>query len=189
MYSCGSTAPLRCSWNLRPSAVAASSGPSLPTLCRWCLGPPCSLLLRRLAPRCVSNSSPRSARRTRTWNAERPICSLFLRGSPRQKPSGIADSFEEWLLKRHGISRRIAVSSYSLATLPSLVVGTEYVATVHARIARRLCGAGLLEIRTAPVRFDRMEESMQWRKLHADDPGLAWLRGLPVEASKHIEGV
>lgn len=105
------------------------------------------------------------------------------------KPSGIDDSFEERFLKRHGISRRIAVSTYNFAALPSLVVGTECVATVHARIARRLCGAWPLEIRTAPVRFDRMEESMQWHKLHANDPGLAWLRGLLVEASQHIDDV
>lgn len=30
---------------------------------------------------------------------------------------------------------------------------------------------------------------MQWHKLVASDPGLAWLRGLPVEASQHIKGV
>lgn len=105
------------------------------------------------------------------------------------KPSEIADSFEGWFLKRYGISRRIAVSTYSFVTLPSLVVGTEYVATVHTRIARRLAGAWPLQVRPAPVPFDRMEESMQWHKLHTNDPGLAWLRGLLVEASLHIDDV
>lgn len=105
------------------------------------------------------------------------------------KPSEIADSFEGWFLKRYGISRRIAVSTYSFVTLPSLVVGTECVATVHTRIARRLAGAWPLEVRTAPVPFDRMEESMQWHKLHANDPGLAWLRGLLLDAAQHIDDV
>jgi len=105
------------------------------------------------------------------------------------KPSELADSFEGWFLKRYGISRRVAVSTYSFVTLPSLVVGTEYVATVHTRIARRLAGAWPLEVRPAPVPFDRMEESMQWHKFHTKDPGLAWLRGLLAEASKHIDEI
>lgn len=99
------------------------------------------------------------------------------------------DAFEGRFLKRYGISRRIAVSTYSFVTLPALVVGTEHVATVQARVARRLAGSWPLEVRPAPVPFDRMEESMQWHKFHANDPGLAWLRGLMVEAARHIDDV
>lgn len=99
------------------------------------------------------------------------------------------EAFEEWFLKRYGVPRRIAVSTYSFVTLPALVVGTEYVATVQTRIARRLARAWPLEVRPAPVPFDRMEESMQWHKFHTNDPGLAWLRGLFAEAAKHIDDI
>jgi DNA-binding transcriptional LysR family regulator len=53
--------------------------------------------------------------------------------------------------------------------------------------ARRLAGARSLEVRSASVSFDGMEESKQWHKFHANGPGLAWLRGLLVEASRHID--
>jgi LysR family nod box-dependent transcriptional activator len=106
-----------------------------------------------------------------------------------QPTGGRAEAFEAWFLKRYGVSRRVAVTSYSFVALPALVVGTEYVTTVHARIARRLVRGWTLEIRPTPLPFDRMEESVQWHKFRTNDPGLAWLRGLLVEASRHIDEV
>jgi DNA-binding transcriptional LysR family regulator len=97
------------------------------------------------------------------------------------------DAFEGWFLKRYGVTRRIAVSTYSFTTLPALVVGTEMVATVHARVAARLVKAWPLEIRPTPIPFDKMEQSVQWHKFRASDPALIWLRGMLAEAAKHID--
>lgn len=98
-----------------------------------------------------------------------------------------ADAFEGWFLKRFGVTRRIAVSTYSFITLPAMVVGTEYVATVHARIAQRMARALPLEIRPTPIPFDRMEQSVQWHKFRTKDPGLVWLRGLLAQASQCMD--
>jgi len=106
-----------------------------------------------------------------------------------QPGSGRVDAFEGWFLKRYGITRRVAVLTYSFVTLPALVVGTDRIATVHERIARRLVGAWPLEIRPTPMKIDPMEQAMQWHKFRTNDPGLSWLRGLIVEAAQHIDEI
>ena len=101
--------------------------------------------------------------------------------------SARADAFEGWFLKRFGLTRRVAVSTYSFITLPAMLVGTELVATVHARVAVRLAKAWPLEIRPTPMPFDRMEQSVQWHKFRATDPSLVWLRRMLAEAVRRMD--
>ncbi len=104
-----------------------------------------------------------------------------------QPTGGRADAFEAAFLKRRGIARSIAVTTYSFVTLPALVTGTSRIATVHSRIARRLVRAWPLEIRPMPMPFDPMEEAMQWHRFRSVDPGLVWLRDLLSEAARRID--
>jgi LysR family transcriptional regulator, nod-box dependent transcriptional activator len=106
-----------------------------------------------------------------------------------QPAGGRADAFEGWFLKRYGVTRRVSVLTYSFVTLPALLVGTDRVATVHERVARRLAGAWPLEIRPTPMPFDRMAQAMQWHKFRTNDPGLTWLRSLVAEAARRIDEV
>jgi DNA-binding transcriptional LysR family regulator len=87
------------------------------------------------------------------------------------------------------LTRRVAVLTYSFITLPALLVGTDRVATVHERVARRLVGVWPLEIRPTPMHFEPMEQAMQWHKFRSNDPGLTWLRGLIGEAARRIDAV
>jgi DNA-binding transcriptional LysR family regulator len=104
-----------------------------------------------------------------------------------QPGSGRTDAFEGWFLKRYGITRRVQVLTYSFITLPALLVGTDRVATVHERVARRLAGVWPLEIRPTPMAIDAMEQAMQWHKFRTNDPGLSWLRSLASEAARRID--
>jgi LysR family nod box-dependent transcriptional activator len=104
-----------------------------------------------------------------------------------QPGGGRVDAFEGWFLKRYGVTRRVAVLTYSFITLPALLVGTDRVATVHERVARRLVGTWPLEIRPTPMHFEPMEQAMQWHKFRTNDPGLTWLRGLMTEAARRID--
>lgn len=99
------------------------------------------------------------------------------------------DAFEGWFLKRYGLTRRVAVSTFSFTMLPALVVGTDRVATVHARVAARMARIWPLEIRPTPIPFDKMEQSVQWHKFRTSDPALVWLRGMLAEAVRHIDEV
>lgn len=104
------------------------------------------------------------------------------------RPSGTDnDSFESWFVKRYGVTRRVAVTTYGFATVPALVVGTHHVATVHARLARLLVAAWPLEIRPVPVPMTKMEQAVQWHKYRTQDPGLVWLRGLFRDAVKRMD--
>lgn len=104
-----------------------------------------------------------------------------------QPAGGRADAFEGWFLKRYGVTRRVAVLTYSFITLPALLVGTDRVATVHERVARQMVRLWPLEIQPTPMAIDPMEQAMQWHKFRTNDPGLAWLRGLAADAAKRMD--
>lgn len=104
-----------------------------------------------------------------------------------QPSNGRVDAFEGWFLKRYGVTRRVEVLTYSFITLLALLVGTNRVATVHERVARRLVGVWPLEIRPTPIKIDAMEQAMQWHKFRTNDPGLSWLRSLVAEAARRID--
>jgi LysR family transcriptional regulator, nod-box dependent transcriptional activator len=95
-----------------------------------------------------------------------------------QPQGSVGESFEAWFVKRYGVTRRVAVTSYGFAALPAMVAGTELIATVHARLARALQPAWPIEIRPPPLPITAMEQGVQWHKYRSQDPGLVWLRGL-----------
>ncbi len=99
-----------------------------------------------------------------------------------QPPGAAGVSFESWVVKHQGIQRRVAVQSYSFSTLPAMVVGTDHIATVHARLARMLQPVLPIVLRAPPVPVDAMEQGLQWHGYRNQDAGLLWLRGLLREA-------
>lgn len=104
------------------------------------------------------------------------------------QPAGTTgETFEGWFIRRYGISRRVTVKTYGFAMLPALVVGTEYVATVHARLARAFAACWPLALRELPFPAEPMQQSMQWHKYRTQDPGLVWLRELMHRAVRRMD--
>jgi LysR family transcriptional regulator, nod-box dependent transcriptional activator len=99
-----------------------------------------------------------------------------------QPPGSPGGSFEDWFVKRYGVTRRVAVTSYGFATLPALVVGTELIATVHERLARLFQPTLAIELRKPPLPITAMEQGLQWHSYRTRDPGLVWLRMLLKQA-------
>jgi LysR family nod box-dependent transcriptional activator len=81
----------------------------------------------------------------------------------------------------------VAVTSYGFSALPAMVVGTEFIATVHARLAQALRPAWPIELRTPPLPVTAMEQGLQWHKYRTQDPGLVWLRGLLGRAAARMD--
>ena len=102
-------------------------------------------------------------------------------------PTPQADSFEGWFLKRYGVSRRVAVKTYSFTVLPALVSGTEYIATVHARLAERMTHTCPLVTHPCPIQIEPMRQCMQWHRYREKDPGIQWLRGIAADATLHMD--
>lgn len=103
-----------------------------------------------------------------------------------QPPGRIGISFEAWFLQRFGVTRRIAVTTYSFSAMPTLVIGTPFVATVHRRLAEQFARQWPLALRETPITIDAMDQSLQWHKYRAQDPGLVWLRDLARQASEAV---
>lgn len=92
--------------------------------------------------------------------------------------SGLPPVFDGWFTESLGRTRRVEVTSYSLASLPHLVAGTERIATIHARVARRMAAALPVVLRPVPLPMPRLELVMQWPQSRQDHGALRWLRDL-----------
>lgn len=95
-----------------------------------------------------------------------------------QPPAGNAPSLEAWFVQRYGLSRRVEVTSYSFASTPALVVGTERIATVHSRLAMQAAQQLPIVRRDVPLVMAEMSQVMQWHRYRTRDPGIKWLRGI-----------
>lgn len=99
-------------------------------------------------------------------------------------PTSAAKSLETSLLAEAGVTRRIDVRTFSFATLPHLITGTDRIATIHERIAKLVAPQSELVIYPLPVDLPPMEQMMQWHAYRERDPGLVWLRNLMAEAAR-----
>jgi DNA-binding transcriptional LysR family regulator len=90
-------------------------------------------------------------------------------------------------LPRTGFDLDVAVRSPVFTPLPSLIVGTDMVATVHARLARLAARHLPLTCRPAPVALEPLRMFAQWHKYRSRDPGLVWLRGLLQDAVQRMD--
>jgi len=104
-----------------------------------------------------------------------------------QPPGTTMDSFETWFFRRFGIARRVAVKTYAFASMAPLIVGTDYIATMHLRLARALARAWPLTLLPTPAPMMEMEQIAQWHAYRARDPGIVWLRGLLRDAVRRMD--
>lgn len=102
-------------------------------------------------------------------------------------PDNRSDYLDPILSARFDIQRQIVVSTSSLTTLGALVSGTEYIATVHARLAEKMAKAAPLEIRPLPFDIPPMKQCLQWHDYRSQDPGLVWLREQFSRAARRMD--
>ncbi|MFT4257630.1 MAG: LysR substrate-binding domain-containing protein [Pseudoxanthomonas sp.] len=98
--------------------------------------------------------------------------------------------FESWFASRHGEHvRRIEVSVNSFHLLPKMIVGTNRVATLHARMA----GSHLkkLPLRTARPLFEmpHLVEVLQWHRHRDLDPGTRWVREKIIAMAQKLPAI
>lgn len=103
------------------------------------------------------------------------------------QPPASGPSFESWFLERHGVSRRVEVTTYSFTSVPPLLANTERIATVHSRLAKIALQSMPLTALPPPLEMPRMEQSIQWHKYRTQDPALIWLRRLVHRAVERMD--
>lgn len=95
-------------------------------------------------------------------------------------------SFEERELRRHGVERRIEVHVPNFAAMVSMVVGTDRIATVHARIAHALARQFPIRILKCPFPVSGFRESLQWPEPLESDPAVRWMRDVIVDVAASL---
>ncbi|HYP30517.1 MAG TPA: LysR family transcriptional regulator [Burkholderiaceae bacterium] len=85
-------------------------------------------------------------------------------------------TFESWFFAAHGVDRNVVVVASSFNALPPLVVGTQRIATVHARLARMYARVLPVRVLEPPFEIPPLQLVMQWNRHNAQDAAHAWLR-------------
>lgn len=85
------------------------------------------------------------------------------------------ESYESLVMKELKIERKVALHSYSFTSLPYLVAHTEYLATVHSRLANTHARSFELDIHELPFDFPDMEQAIQWHAYRKNDEELKFL--------------
>lgn len=95
-------------------------------------------------------------------------------------------SIEQWLIQKHGHSRRIEVIAPNFTLLPHLVIGTNRIAVMHARLASIAAQSLPLRLLPLPITLPGMVEMMQWPAHHTNEPGSQWLRQILQETAASL---
>ena len=90
-------------------------------------------------------------------------------------------TFDQQILDQAGLSRQTAVSVPLFTLVPRLVVGTQRIATVHARLAELYARSLPIRILAPPIAFPILTEVLEWHYHEEDDPCLSWFRKAIVE--------
>jgi DNA-binding transcriptional LysR family regulator len=95
--------------------------------------------------------------------------------------------FETSFTSKYGIKRRLIATTFSFAALPALVIGSENIATIHARLARKMAKVWPLTIHPLPFDIPPMKQCVQWHQYRNNDEGLIWLRNILKEAAINMD--
>jgi LysR family nod box-dependent transcriptional activator len=89
---------------------------------------------------------------------------------------GPGPNFDELFLRRLKYKRRTEVVTHSFDVVPHLVVGTDRIATVATRLAKKYSKFLPIKLIPLPIAVPPMVEVLQWHKYHDGDPAYVWMR-------------
>lgn len=92
-------------------------------------------------------------------------------------------------LDRLGVTPRVVATTGGWLPLPFLVAGTDLVAAIPERLARRVSGAAGVTLVEPPFGIIELVEAAWWHPLHATDVALTWLRGIVAEVAAALPPV
>jgi len=97
-------------------------------------------------------------------------------------------TFEGWVLKQNQIQRRVEISVPNFLSIPLLLSGTERIATVHRRLAKRFTRWLPLKTAELPFEIPNLSISAIWHRSSENDPCIKWLvEELAIIASRKEE--
>lgn len=103
------------------------------------------------------------------------------------QPPNSNPSFETHSFERAGIRRNVQVRTFSFSCLPSLLIGTDRIATLQKKLVKKAISQGMaLASMALPIELPHLNERMQWHKYQNSDLGMIWLREIFKEAITRI---
>jgi DNA-binding transcriptional LysR family regulator len=97
-------------------------------------------------------------------------------------------NFDDWFMRRQKQTRNVEIVTPSFLTMPSFVIGSNRIATMHRRMANRLSTYHPLTIREVPLDIPTIREAIQWHISNNNDPAIRWVvERLSVAASQKAE--
>lgn len=85
-------------------------------------------------------------------------------------------TFEHWYLATHHVARNVVVTASTFNALAFLVIGTQRIATLQARLARLYEKLLPLRLLRPPLDIPPLKLVMQWNGHKTQDAAHAWLR-------------
>ncbi|WP_373987211.1 LysR family transcriptional regulator [Duganella sp. BuS-21] len=95
-------------------------------------------------------------------------------------------TFDGWFMESFDVKRRVEVTAPSMTALPSMVVGTDRIATVHRRIALNAQATLPVKVWEPPPRIPRLVQMLQWHKHRSNDPAISWIREKFITAAASV---
>ena len=95
--------------------------------------------------------------------------------------------FDEWIVERMGLDRRVELVVMNFTSLFPSVVGTRRLATVHRRLAQFYARYLPIRILDLPLEAPRIAEAIQWHRHFDADPGVLWMRSTLQEVVRDME--
>ncbi len=83
--------------------------------------------------------------------------------------------FEDWFVRKQTQQRRVEVVAPSFLAVPSFIIGSNRIATMHRRLARKLSAYLPLMMREAPISIPPIREAVQWHISNNNDPAIRWI--------------
>ena len=100
---------------------------------------------------------------------------------------GESPNFDEHFLRKLNFKRRIEITAPGFDLAPHLVVGTDRIALVTTRLARRYAEWLPLRIVPSSVEIPPLVEVLQWHKAHDQHPAHLWFRAQLRDAVLRME--
>jgi DNA-binding transcriptional LysR family regulator len=85
-------------------------------------------------------------------------------------------TMDQWFLQTTGVARRVGITTNDFNTVPGMVINTNRIATMHARLAKHFARYFPLRLLDPPVALPSVTMAMQWHKYLDKDPGHRWFR-------------
>lgn len=84
-------------------------------------------------------------------------------------------AFDDWYMRRKKQQRRIDVVTASFVTMPTLIVGTNRIGTMHRRLAMKMGQRYPLAFAEVPFEIPPVRELAQWDISNNNDAALRWI--------------